>query len=227
VTDWGLIIVDMQNDFLDAGGYYAVRRKLEQRPDWDQMSSEQQQHLLATAAAERSLGWQSASIAPVVDNILAALRSARAAQRPVAHVRAVYDRAFAILPPMLYNDPQRRHFPCRPGTWGAEFVRGIDAAVAAREARERIFDKHTYDAFSNPALSDFLREHEVTQVLVCGTETQTCVLATAQHSALLGFRTFILEDAVWSLNAAIADAALTLFRDAWGGTLRAADLQDL
>jgi nicotinamidase-related amidase len=44
-------------------------------------------------------------------------------------------------------------------------------------------------------------------------------LASAQHAALLGFRTFILEDGVWSGNTEAANAALSLFRDAYGGTL--------
>lgn len=226
--DWALLVVDMQNDFLDKGGYYARRASLQECADWEALSPEQQFRLLESAPEDHRRGARSKAIEQVVANVCGAISTARAANRPIAFVRAAYDRGFDILPPLLSNDPDRRHFPCKPGTWGAEFFGG--AADAIREAgrtSERIFEKHTYDAFSNLSLLPFLRETRVSAVVVCGTETHVCVLASAQHAALLGFRTFILEDCVWSANTETANAALSIFRDAYGGTLTLRDLESL
>jgi nicotinamidase-related amidase len=44
------------------------------------------------------------------------------------------------------------------------------------------------------------------------------VLVTAQHAALLGYRTTILEDGVWSVDASLGQAALEIFRRAFGDT---------
>lgn len=223
--DWALLIVDMQNDFLDKGGYYARREVLQKRSDWAGLSSDKQRSLLEDAAGTLGHGSRAPAIDQVVANICAAIAAARAADRPIAFVRAVYDRSFDVQPPLLANDPDRRHFPCRAGTWGAAFYGGIAAAVAdTRGDKERIIEKHTYDAFTNPALPAFLEDMAVSTVVVCGTETQVCVLSSAQHAALRGFRTFILQDCVWSADDETASAALPIFRDAYGATLRLGEL---
>lgn len=213
--DWALLVVDMQNDFLDRAGYYARRARLQRRPEWARLSSEEQRRLLEAEAPSRGRGARSRVIDSVVDNVCRAIAAARAADRPVVFVRAVYDRGFEILPPLLRNDPGRAHFPCRPGTWGAELFGAVAEAAAPAG---HVIEKHTYDAFSNPRLLELLRSSGTDTVILCGTETQVCVLATAQHAALLGFRSFILEDGVWSANLPMANAALAIFRDAFGGT---------
>jgi len=219
-ADWALLVVDMQNDFLDKGGYYAQRAALEERPSWGFLSSGEQLRMLEDAGPAHALGMRSFAVERMVANVCAAIATARRAGRPIAFVRAVYDPSFDRRPPLLTNHPGRRHFPCRPGTWGADFVDAIaDATGELRRATERIIEKHIYDAFTDPALPAFLQETLVHSVVVCGTETQVCVLTSAQSAALLGFRTFILEDCVWSANAGTAGAALSIFRDAYGGTL--------
>lgn len=218
--DWALVVVDMQNDFLDACGYYARRAALERRAEWDQLSAEGQARLLGEAAPAASLGPRGVEVERLTDNVNAAIRAARAAGRPLAVVRAAYDRSFEVQPPLLLNNPMRQHWPCRPGSWGAGLVAPVAAALAAGAGpAEREFEKHTYDAFTNPALADFLRAAGTGAVVVCGTETQVCVMATAQHATFLGFRVVILADATWSADAAGAAAALKIFRDAYGATL--------
>lgn len=221
--DWALLVVDMQNDFLDDAGYYARRARLQQRPDWARLSSEAQRRLLEAETSGRGLGVRSREIDAVVDNVCRAIATARAAARSVVFVRAVYDRGFEVLPPLLRNDPGRAHFPCRPGSWGAELFGAIAAAAESAPAGH-VIEKHTYDAFSNPLLLEFLRRNGTKTVVACGTETQVCVLSTAQRAALLGFRSLILEDGVWSANPPMAEAALAIFRDAFGATMTIDDL---
>jgi ureidoacrylate peracid hydrolase len=225
--DWALLVVDMQNDFLDAGGYYARRATLEERPDWETLSPNEQLGLLDNSDPHHPLGARTEAVDRVVGNIRTAISAARAANRPIAFVRALYDRDFDVVPPLLANAPERQHYPCQPGTWGSEFFGGIaDAVEKMSEAKERIVEKHTYDAFSNRSLAAFFGEMPVTAVIVCGTETQICVLSSAQQAALLGYKTFILEDSVWSDDPEIANAALTIFRNAYGKTLTIRDLQE-
>lgn len=225
LPDWALVVVDLQNDFLHEDGYYSRRSRLSERADWEQLSSDQQASLLEELSEIRQPGARSPAIAQVVRNVCAAISAARAADRPIVFVRAVYDRQFDTLPPLLQNDPDRKHFPCKPGRWGTRFFGAMaDAIDGASRASERIFDKHTYDAFSNPALLPFLQDARVNTVAVCGAETQVCVAITAQRAALLGFRAFILEDCVWSADNQAAEVALRVFRDAYGGTLTITDL---
>ena len=201
---WALVVVDMQNDFLHSNGYYARR----------------------AGSRDGGDGLRDATVAPVISNVRLAVAAAREAGKPIAFVRAVYDRAFTTIPPSLLRNPNREDHPCSPGSWGAELMAPV--AELAMETPpgvvEQIIDKHTYNAFHETSLHDLLRGASVDSVVLCGTETQVCVLSSAQHAAFLGYHPYILEDAVWSANAAAAAAALDIFRDAYGETLRVAAL---
>jgi nicotinamidase-related amidase len=220
-AEWALLVIDMQNDFLDRGGYYARRAALEAEGGWRDLTPEEQCRRLDESAPQQGLGAHSPEVERLVANVVAAIGVARSADRPIAFVRALYDRGFDTIPPFMANDPDRRHAPCRPGSWGADLVAPI---AAAKRDVEQVFDKHAYDALTAAPLRDFLEKTGTTGLVACGVETQVCVLATAQHAALIGYRSFILEDGVWSPKADTAEAALTLFRDAYGGTLTLDDL---
>jgi nicotinamidase-related amidase len=217
-NDWALLVVDLQNDFLDKRGYYGLRRLLELDATWRQLGPEAQALRLAAVSEDIPGGIVSAEAKKMLRNVTRAIERSRQFERPIAFVRAVYDRSFDVLPPGLHRDPERRHFPCRPGTWGVQFVDPIRLAVEQGHAdRERVFDKHTYDPFfADTGLPAFLTEYDVRRLYVCGTETQTCVLATAQHAALLGYHTTILDDGVWSADQTLGDAALKMFARAFG-----------
>ena len=200
------MVIDMQNDFLHGDGYYARR---------------------AGKATEGIVhGLRDPAIVAMVGRVKSAVTTARNYRRPVAFVRAVYDRSFSVVPPSLLRDPDRTDFPCKPGTWGANLIAPVAALVknTARNAAEAIIDKHTYNAFHETSLLEFLQGTDAEGVVLCGTETQVCVLASAQHAAFLGYHSFILEDAVWSANQEAANASLAMFRDAYGTTLTTEEL---
>ena len=123
--------------------------------------------------------------------------------------------------------PDRTDFPCKPGTWGAKFIDPVAALVesSASGGPEAVIDKHTYNAFHETSLNGFLQDADVEAVVLCGTETQVCVLASSQHAAFLGYPPFILEDAVWSADDDAARAGLALFCDAYGATLTTKQLK--
>ena len=203
---WALVVIDMQNDFLHGDGYYARR---------------------SSDATQRTVhGLRDPAIASMVGGVAAAVTTAREYGRPIAFVRAVYDRGFSVVPPSLLRNPNRTDFPCKPGTWGANLVAPVAALVedTAADAVETMIDKHTYNAFHETSLHEFLQGTDADSVVLCGTETQVCVLASAQHAAFLGYHPFILEDAVWSANHNAANAGLAMFRDAYGSTLTTEEL---
>lgn len=202
---WALIVVDMQNDFLHGAGYYARR---------------------SGGAGQETHGLRSPSIGPVIQNVRTVVEQARTNRLPIAFLRAVYHRDFGIVPPSLVRNPDRQDYPCKPGTWGAEFIEPIATLIESSTAAEleAVVDKHTYNGFHETSLQEFLLAHGVGRLVICGTETQVCVLATAQQGAFHGYRVAIVEDAVWSANPQAARCGLDIFRDAYGDTVTTAEL---
>ena len=205
-ANWALAVIDMQNDFLHGDGYYARR---------------EHEHAPAEGA-----GMRSAMLPAVVDKVCQAVSNAREHGRPIAFVRAVYDRSFSVIPPGLRRDPARVDYPCRPNTWGAEFIEPVATLIESppANAAQQVIDKHTYDAFHDTQLHGFLKATGVTHLVLCGTETQVCVMATATQATFLGYLSYIVEDAVWAMDHKAAHAALGIFREAYGDTLRADEL---
>ncbi|WP_375387322.1 MULTISPECIES: isochorismatase family protein [Actinomycetes] len=115
-----------------------------------------------------------------------------------------------------FVDSWPRH--CEVGTPGVEF----HDALGFRDF-DAVFDKGEYEAAysgfegrsaQGSRLADFLRQHGVEAVEVCGIATDHCVRATALDAAQAGFATTVLL----SLTAAVApdrlDATLAELADA-------------
>src|SRR4029079_7454671 len=58
-----------------------------------------------------------------------------------------------------------------------------------------VIDKPAYSAFAESGLTVFLHSRRVDTVIVTGSETDVCVLATVLDAVDLGFRTVVVEDA--------------------------------
>jgi nicotinamidase-related amidase len=115
----------------------------------------------------------------------------------------------------------------RPGRWQHYFHRWKQATRAELPLRQLdlvpelarfappalVFDKPGYSAFTSPKLFPFLIERKVSTVILSGTETDVCVLATALGAVDLGFRVVIVEDALCSSLDAGHDALMTLYRN--------------
>lgn len=225
--DWGLVVVDMQNDFLAAGGYYARRRALDEQVARGETTVEARNHLLSRPSAAPPAGftYRSDALPGIVANVVSVIERARAARRPIAYLKAVYGREFGVQPPFLRREPDRAHYPCRPDTWGSAFIEPLHRFTEAAHpaARERVITKHTLDGLSRTELLPFLREMTVQRVVIVGVETHVCVLATAQSASITHFATVILEDCVWTASEPLGQAALAIFRDAFGTTARCDD----
>lgn len=159
-----LIVVDVQNDFCEGGS------------------------MGVTGGAH---------VAADVSALLQEWHSAAPEARAWHHVVATKDHHidpgahWSTTPDFVDSWP--RH--CEVGTDGAEFHPNLDPSPV-----EEIFRKGEYEAaysgFEGKAadgsgLAQWLREHEVTEVEVCGIATDYCVRATALDAAREGFATTV------------------------------------
>ena len=217
-----LLVVDMQNDFLAAEGYYARRECLDLRMSQGAITTATRNRLLREPSSAPSGGcsYRDASLARTIDNVCTTIRQARTKERPIAFLKAIYSRHFELQPAFLLREPDRNHYPCKPHSWGAEFIEPIDELIglARKASAERVIEKHTFDGFFQTGLLSFLRQHKVQTAVIVGVETHVCVLTTAQSAAVNQFKTVILEDCVWTANAELGEKALEIFRDASGDT---------
>lgn len=227
-ANWGLVVVDMQNDFLAASGYYARRSDLDEQVRQGTLTRKKRTHLLSqlSVAPPGGFRYRVMSLSPIVANICTTIEQARKKQRPIAYMKAVYSREFDVQPPFLRLEHDRKHYPCKPTSWGAGFIEPIRRLIAAKQTTsdERVIEKHTFDGFFQTELLPFLRERQVETVAIVGVETHVCVLATAQSASVNQFKTLILEDCIWTAKEELGQDALAIFRDAFGSTARAQEL---
>jgi nicotinamidase-related amidase len=76
-----------------------------------------------------------------------------------------------------------------------------------------VIDKPAYSAFAESALTAFLRDKNVDTLIITGSETDVCVLATVLDAVDLGFRVIVVEDALCSSFDQGHDALMTLYRN--------------
>ncbi|QDU60636.1 nicotinamidase/pyrazinamidase [Planctomycetes bacterium Pan216] len=110
---------------------------------------------------------------------------------------------------------------CVAETPGAAFHSEVplppDTVVASKGIR---VDQDNYSAFPEDDLAEHLRRSDIERVLVCGLTTEYCVRETAIDACREGFDTWVLVDAIGSVNVnpGDKDRALIAMREA-GATL--------
>lgn len=73
-------------------------------------------------------------------------------------------------------------------------------------------DKQIFSAFSNPDLHNLLKDHTIDTLIVSGTETDCCILATVLDAVDLGYYVIIIKDAVCSASDESHDNILKLYQ---------------
>src|SRR5262245_14971983 len=177
-----LIVVDVQNDFCEGGS------------------------LAVTGGAD---------VAFRIGLLLHQWQQADPEERAYSHVIATRDHHvdpgshFSANPDFEQSWP--RH--CVVGTDGVSFHPNLDP-----QPFDAIFDKGEYAAaysgfegkdHSGTGLADWLREHKVSGVDVCGIATDYCVRATALDAARAGFDTTVLTGLTAGVAPATTQEALT------------------
>jgi nicotinamidase-related amidase len=182
-----LLVVDMQRGFLDPGAAMEVP--------------------------------EARAIVPVVADLIARFRASRL---PVAFSQFVYSSAA----PLLVGDLHPEHRPAAPGA-ATGFGRpsssclegdpSVEVVTALAPAPgELAVRKHWYDAFAGTPLDGALRARGVRSLVVTGTMTDICVLATVVGAFNHEYRVTVVEDGVATLWPEIQRATLDIIRRAYG-----------
>ncbi len=192
-----LLVVDMQRAFLDPG------QAMEVPPARD--------------------------IVPRLHELLAIFRDKNL---PVVFTRFTYSADV----PLLVGELHPEHRPAAPGApvgFGlpsSSCLEGEDnvGVVPDLEPRpgELVVDKRYYDGFNGTALDGALRARGITTLVVTGTMTDICVLATVIGGFNREYRIVVVEDGVATLWPEIQRAALDIMGRAYARIAFAKDIAD-
>ena len=192
-----LVVVDMQRGFLDPG------------------------EAMEVPPARESV--------PAIQSLLSLFRDKH---RPVVFTEFVYSESVPVLIGSLHPEhrpaapgaPRGFGLPsssCLEGTPSAETV----PALAPRPG-EIVVRKRGYDAFAGTQLDTALRARNVTSLVVTGTMTDICVLATVTAALHREYRVTVVEDGVATLWPEIQRAALDIIARAYGRVATAKEVVD-
>jgi nicotinamidase-related amidase len=93
--------------------------------------------------------------------------------------------------------------------------------------RTTVIDKTRYSGFAEPRLLSHLREREADALIISGSETDVCVLATVLSAVDLGYRVIIVRDAVCSSSDEGHDMLLRLYHTRFSEQIETADAETI
>ncbi len=167
-----------------------------------------------------------------VPRIRELLDTFRAKRLPVTFTEFVYSEAA----PLLVGELHPEHRPARPGApigFGrpsSACLEGTPSAETVEELRpapgELVVRKRWYDGFAGTPLDGALRARGVTSLVVTGTMTDICVLATVIGAFNREYRVTVAEDGVATLWPEIQRATLDIIGRAYGRVVAAKEISD-
>jgi len=185
-----LVIIDMQRDFLEPGGFGAA------------------------------LGNDVTRLRAAVEPCRGVLIAARKAGLLVIHTREGHRPDLSDAPPLKVErgDPALRIGA--PGPMGRILIRGEPGHDIIPElypiAGEPVIDKPGKGAFCQTDLELMLRNRSIETLLVCGVTTEVCVNTTVREANDRGFRCIVLSDCCASYFPEFHQAGLAMIK-AQGG----------
>ncbi|WUH89679.1 cysteine hydrolase [Streptomyces sp. NBC_00433] len=185
-----LVLIDMQRDFLEPGGFGA------------------------------SLGNDVDELRRTIAPLRAVLDACRAAGMTVVHTREGHLPDLSDCPPskLLRGSPSLRIGD--PGPKGRILVRGEEGHDIIEElypaAGEAVIDKPGKGAFYATGLGDLLAARRIRRLVVTGVTTEVCVHTTVREANDRGFECLVLSDCVGSYFPEFQRAGLEMIR-AQGG----------
>jgi biuret amidohydrolase len=185
-----LVIIDMQRDFVDPGGF------------------------------GEALGNDVSLLRKAIAPTRKVLAAARGRELLVIHTREGHRPDLTDLPPSKKLRGRLKAGIGDPGPMGRILVRGeyghdiVDELKPA--AGEPVVDKPGKGAFYATDLEAILRDRGVRQLVVCGVTTEVCVNTTVREANDRGYDCLVLEDCVGSYFPAFQKAALDMIK-AQGG----------
>ncbi|MCC0805008.1 cysteine hydrolase [Methylobacterium sp. W2] len=185
-----LLIIDMQRDFLEPGGF------------------------------GESLGNDVSLLASAVPPTRALLDTARASGLLVVHTREGHRPDLSDAPPAKLERGEPTARIGQPGPMGRILIRGepghdIIPALAPQDG-EPVIDKPGKGAFYATELADVLAALNIATLLVCGVTTEVCVHTTVREANDRGYRCVVVADACASYIPEFHAAGLAMIK-AQGG----------
>jgi nicotinamidase-related amidase len=185
-----LVIIDMQRDFIEPGGF------------------------------GESLGNDVSLLAGIVPTVAELLALARRAGLLVVHTRESHAPDLSDCPPAkrLRGAPQMRIG--EPGPMGRILVRGepgnaIIDALAPVDG-ELVIDKPGKGAFYATSLGEELNARGITHLLFAGVTTEVCVQTSMREANDRGYECLLIEDATASYFPAFKQASVEMIRSQGG-----------
>ncbi|MGU3537303.1 cysteine hydrolase family protein [Methylobacterium sp. A54F] len=179
-----LVIIDMQRDFLEPGGF------------------------------GESLGNDVSRLAAAVPACRALLAAARAAGLLVVHTREGHAPDLSDAPPAKVERGAPSARIGQPGPMGRILIRGEAGhdivPDLAPEPGEIVIDKPGKGAFYATGLGGLLEERGIATLIVCGVTTEVCVHTTVREANDRGYRCLVVSDACASYIPAFHDAGLAM-----------------
>jgi nicotinamidase-related amidase len=128
-----------------------------------------------------------------------------------------------------------------PGTWRRYYQRWPEATrekldpkllelmppLARLAPPATVLDKSVYSAFAGHKLQDHLRSGNVDTLIVTGSETDVCVLATVLGAVDHGYRVIVVTDGVCSSSDEGHDSMLGLYRRRFSEQIDAANSEEI
>lgn len=138
-----------------------------------------------------------------IDPVNEVIGTARNAGVPIAFTRDVhpedqFDDAY------YYDEFDQWGEHVVEGTWGAEIVDEITVTDD-----DFVVEKHTYNAFDETELNDWLTRLGVDDIILCGTLANVCVMHTAAGAGRRDYKPVVVEDALGYISETHLDYATT------------------
>ena len=164
-----------------------------------------------------------------IQSLLAAFRARRL---PVVFTEFTYSPSV----PLLVGELHPEHRPAAPGGrrgFGVPSSSCLEGDPSARtvealapQAAELVVRKRWYDGFAGTELDGALRARGVTSLVITGTMTDICVLATVVGAFNREYRVTVVEDAVATLWPEIQRATLDIMGRAFGRVVSSRQVLD-
>lgn len=180
-----LIVIDMQRDFLDAGGYAAAT------------------------------GMDVTALRKPIPFINALLGAARSKTMLVVHTREGHRPDMADCSPAKLARSRNASAEIGSiGPLGRLLIRGEYGHDIIDELKpifgEPIVDKPGYGAFHQTDLAQILDGHHIKHLYICGVTTEVCVHSTLREAVDRGYSCVLVSDACGSAYADLHDAAIKM-----------------
>jgi len=179
-----LVVIDMQRDFAEPGGFGA------------------------------SLGNDVSRIGRIVPTVKRLIEGFRAQGLPVIHTMECHRPDLSDLPPAKRNRGNPALRIGDPGPMGRVLIAGEPGTSIIDElapiAGEWVVEKPGKGAFYATQLANILKDNDVAQLVFAGVTTEVCVQTTMREANDRGYECLLAEDATESYFAEFKEAALRM-----------------